>query len=442
MRFLIFFLLITTSLFSRCDSSSLSSVYQTYTDAKQNYINAILTNNKQNRIKALKTIIKCGNLLGFDVSEYQKEINRLKLTKNPLKLESKYIKIISYYPLKIKLSSKMKIKYFTLNDKYYSKIFDIYNAKITSFVYKKLSNDIYLKIAQNNSKRVRLVLFSKKDFKIKYSKKSNYLTINFFKKAPKYVKLKPIIELKENKIKQKKVNKKESPIIPIVVNFRHNKIVVIDPGHGGKDVGGVANGVKEKDVVLKIGLYLRDILKQRGYKVYMTRYGDKFITLKNRTKYANNHHADLFLSIHCNIFREDKRVKGITTYYLSPARTKRASEVAKYENSAIGNLGSMNQQIILNFLNRNRIIQSVKFAMDIQKNLIYNLKKHYSSIEDRGVRPAPFWVLVGTEMPSILLETGFLTNYLEAKRLNNSTYQKRYAKAIADGIDSYFLKNR
>jgi N-acetylmuramoyl-L-alanine amidase len=81
-------------------------------------------------------------------------------------------------------------------------------------------------------------------------------------------------------------------------------------------------------------------------------------------------------------------------------------------------------------------------AMDIQRNIIYNLRKHYKDIYDRGVRPAPFWVLVGTQMPAILIETGFLTNKKEASRLNNSLYQKRLATGIADGIDSYFIKNR
>jgi N-acetylmuramoyl-L-alanine amidase len=115
--------------------------------------------------------------------------------------------------------------------------------------------------------------------------------------------------------------------------------------------------------------------------------------------------------------------------------------VAKLENSAIGNLRSTTQNIVLNFLNKNRIIDSTKLAIDIQKSLIYNLKKHYSHIKDGGVRPAPFWVLVGTNMPAILIEMGYLSNKIEAKKLNSKTYQKRLAKYIADGIENYFRKN-
>jgi N-acetylmuramoyl-L-alanine amidase len=422
-----------TALFG-CNTSSLSKAYENYIIAKQDYINAILDNNKKQKINSLKDIVKCGNFLGFNITKYKKELNKLdykkhkniskkviKPIKNPLKLESKYIKVISYYPLKIKLNSKMKVKYFTLvrYNKFY-KIFDIYNAKINKKISKKISQNIYLVIAQNSKDKVRIVLSNENRFKIRYTTKNHYLTVKFFDKPiSKYQKLPPI---KTSTIKQ--------------------KIIVIDPGHGGKDPGGVGFGIKEKNVVLQIGRYLRDILQKRGYKVYMTRDRDYFVKLPNRTKFANRHHADLFISIHCNIIRGFPKVHGPTTYFLSPARTERASKVAKYENSAIGNLHTTNQQIVLNFLNKDRIIQSDKMAMDIQRNVIYNLRKHYRNIHDRGVRPAPFWVLVGTQMPAILIETGFLTNKQEAQRLNNSLYQKRFANGIANGIDSYFMKNK
>jgi len=431
MRFLVVIFFIT-ALFGSCDTSSLSKAYQIYTDAKQSYINAILNNNKNKKISSLKKIVDCGKILGFSISKYQKELNKLDykttktkshIIKSPLKLESSYIKIVSFYPLKIKLNNKMKVKYLTLfkQNKYY-KIFDIYNAKVNKRVVKKISKNIFLVIAQNTKNKVRVVLYSKSKFKIRYSTQNGYLRVRFFDKPiSKYT-------------KPKKIDK----YLPI-----KQKIIVIDPGHGGKDSGGIGfYGIKEKNIVLPIGLDLRNILQKRGYKVYMTRDRDYFVTLRNRTKFANRHHANLFISIHCNIIRGDSSVNGPTTYFLSPARTARASRVAKYENSAIGSLHSINQQIVLNFLNKNRIIQSDKFAMDVQRNIVYNLRKYYSKIYDRGVRPAPFWVLVGTEMPAILLETGFLTNKKEALRLKNPTYQKRLAEGIANGIDSYFLKNR
>jgi N-acetylmuramoyl-L-alanine amidase len=441
MRFLILLFFIT-ALFG-CNTSSLSKAYQNYTAAKQNYIQAILNSNKKQKIISLKDIVECGNFLGFNVSKYKRELNKLnpkiknktttkkynvskkaiKLIKNPLKLESKYIKVISYYPLKIKLNSKMRVKYLTLvkKNKHY-KIFDIYNAKLNKKISKRISQNINLLIAQNNKNKVRVVLSNENKFKIRYSTKNHYLYVKLFDK--------PISKY------QKVTTIKKTPSIK-------QKIIVIDPGHGGKDPGGIGfYGIKEKNVVLKIGLYLRDILKKRGYKVYMTRDKDYFVTLPNRTKFANRYHANLFISLHCNIIRGKNKVHGPTTYFLSPARTERASRVAKYENSAIGNLHTTNQQIVLNFLNKDRIIQSDKMAMDIQRNIIYNLRKHYKDIYDRGVRPAPFWVLVGTQMPAILIETGFLTNKKEASRLNNSLYQKRLATGIANGINSYFEKNR
>ena len=436
MRFLLLFIFIITTLFGSCNSLSLSKTYQIYSTAKQDYIKAILDENRNKKVIALKKIVDCGKVLGFNVSKYEIQLKKLtnkkvkkntphkyKPIKNPLKLESKYIKVISYNPLKIKLNSKMRVKYLTLNRKgKLYKIFDIYNAKINRKISKKITQNIYLIAAQNMPNKVRVVLYSRKKFKIKYSNKHKYLNITLFDKSiPKYTKM-PKIKEKLKKYKQ--------------------KIIVIDPGHGGKDYGGIANGVREKDIVLRIGLYLRDELKRRGYKVYMTRYGDYFVKLSTRTKFANRHNADLFISLHCNIFRDNPNIKGVTTYYLSPARTKRAERVAKLENSAFRELKSINQKVVLNFLNKNRIIQSDKMAMDIQRNIIFNLRKYYKNIEDRGVRPAPFWVLVGTQMPSILLETGFLTNKMEAKRLKNRSYQKRYAKAIADGIESYLIKNQ
>ena len=423
MRYFIIFLF--TALFG-CDTSSNTTAYNEYTQAKQIYIQAVLDNSKSKKIYALKEIVKCGEFLGFNVIEYKRELLKLKpknppkIIKSPLKIESNYIKILSFNPLDIKLSSRMKVKYFTLY-KYHKhyKIFDIYNAKVNRFRMKKIDN-LTIKIAQNDDKRVRIVISSKNKFKIKYSSKNNYLKVNF-------IGLKKIESLK----------------LPIFKKYNpKTKIIVIDPGHGGKDPGGIGyHHIKEKNIVLPIGLYLKQDLQKKGYKVYITRDRDVFITLRNRTKFANRKKADLFISIHCNIAPSHPEVYGINTYFLSPARSARAKRVARLENSAIGNLRSTTQNIVLNFLNRDKIIASDKLAIDIQKSLIYNFKRYYKHINDGGVHPAPFWVLVGTNMPAILIETGFISNKMEALRLINKTYQKRYAQFIANGIDDYFRKN-
>jgi len=421
---LILILFFFTSLFA-CDTSSNVSAYNDYTKAKQTYIQSIIDNNKKLQIKSLKEIIKCGRFLGFNINKYDKRLKQLNSSKttkakfqNPLKIESNYIKLLSINPIKIKLSKKMYVKFSTLyrKGKYY-KIFDIYNAKVNKTTVKKIGN-IILKISQNNKKRVRIVLNSNKKFKIKYNSKPNLV----------------ITILNQSK------NTKKQPYIKTYM--KKNRIIVIDAGHGGKDPGGIgAYHIKEKNIVLPLAKYLKYELTQRGYKVYLTRDRDTFITLKNRTKFANRKKADLFISLHCNIAPKHPEIYGIETYFLSPARSTKAKRVAKLENSAIGNLRTTTQNIVLNFLNKNRIIDSTKLALDIQKSLIYNLKRHYKRIKDGGVRPAPFWVLVGTQMPAILIETGFISNKQEALRLRNKTYQKRYAKYIAEGIDNYFRKN-
>jgi len=418
MRLIIIFLFFT-SLFA-CDTSSNINAYQEYKIAKKNYIKAVVDNNLKERVKNLQKVIKCGKFLGFDISEYKSELDKL-TSHSPLKIESPYLKITSFNPITIKLSHKMKVKFWQLKKRYYYKIFDIYNAK-SGLVVKRFGN-IYLKMVQNSPKKVRLLLYSKTYFRIKYRTRGGVLRIWL-----------------PNKNVPSKI------VYPINSNIYHKipkgKIIVIDPGHGGKDPGGIGfYRIKEKNIVLPIAKFLKKELLNRGYRVYLTRENDKFITLKNRTKFANQKKADLFISIHCNIAHKHPEVFGIETYFLSPAKSERAKNVAKIENSAIGNLQDTTQNIILNFLNRNRIIASTKFALDVQKSLVFNLKKFYKGIKDGGVRPAPFWVLVGTNMPAILIETGFISNKKESLKLKNKLYQKRFAKSIADGIDNYFRKN-
>jgi N-acetylmuramoyl-L-alanine amidase len=179
-----------------------------------------------------------------------------------------------------------------------------------------------------------------------------------------------------------------------------------------------------------------------GYRVYLTRNSDRFIPLKKRTHYANLKKADLFISIHCNIApKHNQKIHGIETYFLSPSRNERAIRVARLENKEIKGLNYLDQRVILNFLNRDRMIDSNKLAIDIQKGMLSSLRSKFNYVKDNGVRPAPFWVLVGTQMPAILIETGYLTNPVESARLFKPSYQKRLARGIAEGIQNYFRKN-
>jgi N-acetylmuramoyl-L-alanine amidase len=229
--------------------------------------------------------------------------------------------------------------------------------------------------------------------------------------------------------------------------YSKNKIIVIDAGHGGKDGGAVCkkNKVVEKEIVLDVAKYTSEYLKNMGYKVYLTRADDTFLKLGKRTKFANKKNGNIFVSIHANSLPKRKNFtkrNGIETYFLSQARTERAKRVAAKENfedfDVISKSGRNNY---LNILSREKITQSHKLALDIQGNIISHLRKYYYHIEDGGVRQAPFWVLVGAQMPSILIEVGYVTGDRDGGRLKDRLYKKRLARGIAKGIDEYFKKN-
>jgi len=223
------------------------------------------------------------------------------------------------------------------------------------------------------------------------------------------------------------------------------RVIVIDPGHGGKDSGAIGyKRKKEKDVVLAIARRLYDTLKRRGYKVYLTRRGDYFVPLRTRTSFANRVKADLFISVHANAAPNKRKylsMKGLETFFLSPSRSERAKRVAAKENMVdMKSMSYFTKQVYLDFLNREKTILSNKLAIDIQRGVLASVRRRYSLV-DGGVRPGPFWVLVGAQMPAVLVEVGYITNPTEAKRLSSPYYQKLIAAGIADGIESYFRNN-
>ena len=220
------------------------------------------------------------------------------------------------------------------------------------------------------------------------------------------------------------------------------KVVVLDAGHGGDDPGAINGSLKEKNIVLSIAQKAGKELQGRGYKVYYTRSKDKFINLRDRTKYANDKAADLFISIHANAAPSKTKattMRGIETFFLSPARSERSKNAAALENkSDIEEMNYFSKQTFLNFLNREKIIASNKLAIDVQREVLARAKSVSSKASDGGVREAPFWVLVGALMPAVLLEVGYITHPSEGDLINNSKYQDALAKGLADGIDVYF----
>ncbi len=222
--------------------------------------------------------------------------------------------------------------------------------------------------------------------------------------------------------------------------------VVIDPGHGGKDPGAIGpRGLKEKDVVLNVGKKLGKILKEEyGIKVIYTRKKDVFIPLNERTEIANSNKANLFISIHVNANRL-RRLNGIETYILNWTNDKEAMRVAARENAIsfkkMQKVQDELQMILQDLARDNKRDESVMLARSVQDSLISTLKKKHRRITDLGVKQALFYVLIGAEMPSILIEVSFISNREEEKRLSKNSYKNKIAEAIAKGVMSYIKQS-
>ncbi|MDR2104407.1 MAG: N-acetylmuramoyl-L-alanine amidase, partial [Deferribacteraceae bacterium] len=185
------------------------------------------------------------------------------------------------------------------------------------------------------------------------------------------------------------------------------RTIVIDPGHGGKDPGCNYSGLKEKDIVLDIAKELRTLLqKDKALNVYLTREKDVYLPLEERTAIANKYKADLFISIHINA-APNKSARGIETYVLNVTNDASALEVAAFENKATTKSISDLQGILKDLMLNSKLEESLNLAYAVQKNLAATLK--LSKAQNLGVKQAPFYVLVGAQMPSILIEAGFLS---------------------------------
>jgi len=422
--------------------------------AKKNYITAILHNNKSKEIKYLKQLILYGTKLHKNVRKYKNELYRLDRSVKfiettpkktirfrrtyPKKSSSKKYSIKSVYvknnSIIINFNQKISKKYIKFSENKtknrFDDIFDIKgNFKDARPTKLKIKNINRIRIVQYRYKTLRITISNQTNVKTYYIINNKQIIIKTFPKPKK--------QYKKRYIKIKKSH----------YSISTKKIIVIDPGHGGKDSGAVGPRRRyEKDVVLNISKNLYYNLKSLGYKVYMTRLRDRFVSLRYRTRFANKKNADLFIAIHANAARRSRRwdAKGIETYFLSPARSARAKRVAALENAQnVNSLSYSSRNILLTLLNRGKIISSQKLAIDIQSHMLYNLRKYYGKrIVDGGVREAPFWVLVGAQMPAVLIEVGYITHPNESKRIASKIYQKRIANGITSGVVSYFAKNK
>jgi N-acetylmuramoyl-L-alanine amidase len=214
--------------------------------------------------------------------------------------------------------------------------------------------------------------------------------------------------------------------------------IVIDPGHGGHDTGTIGpNGLEEKDLVLDVGRRLGKLLQARlGADVVYTRKDDTFIPLETRTSIANQEQADLFVSIHANSSR-DADARGVETYYLNFTSSAEALDVAARENAASDKSVYELQDLVKKIALKEKIEESREFASNVQRALHSGLAAKSPGIRDRGVKKAPFIVLIGANMPSILAEISFVSNPGDERRLRTPDYRQRIAESLYRGISKY-----
>ena len=429
-----------------------------------NYLQAVMQKNKQLKIDELKNIISIGEKINKDVRPDKKKLEILLERQNdkpspikqtvidPVNIDTQNsIRSIQTDENKIivkfnKNYSKNDIAQLSKkNGANYEYTFDIAGKYKYTALTKLNINNIDNIFVSDNRNSVGIVISNKSNPKITYSIASKELVINIINNTP-------ISADKKKTEEQIKLVKDISATLPPSISGQmtntpksRNKTIVLDAGHGGDDVGAVgANKRYEKVINLDVTKYLAAILKQRGYNVYLTRNSDYFIKVMDRTVLANEKNADLFMSIHTNAVPLEKagEIDGIETFFLSPARNERAKRVAALENkSDIREMSDSSKDVFLESLNRPRITASHKFAIDVQAGILQSTRSKYKDIKDSGVREGPFWVLVGAQMPSILVELGYISHPVEGKRLYDKNYQQLLANGIANGVDSYFSKN-
>ena len=439
----------TSQILRRADgfmrTNNKSNQFRAYNDYKNLYLQALMKEDSKLKLRALKGITKSGKKLHIDVSQYEDE---LKIFKQESIKRTTKIKHRSYKKIQVRSSHKLKsvrweneklvlkfdkklsnkqLNYFSVYDakrKLYRYIFDIHASMLQKSQKLKKMNIKSIKLSQHNSNSLRLLI-----------ENSTKLTISFRRELSKL-----IIGMNNTNYYVVKKRVQTAP-----KRLDRNKVIVIDAGHGGKDPGAIGyKHYREKVVVLKIAKYLNSILKNRGYRVYMTRDKDRFIKLSHRTKFANKKDADIFISIHANAVskKDANKVQGLECYFLDKSRSSRAKRVAAKENKAdLSDMDFYGKESFLNTINSHNIIASNKLAIDLQRGTLGLLDKYYTKVVDAGVRQGPFWVLVGAQMPSVLVEVGFITHPTEAKRLMSSKYQKRLATGLANGVERYFLNN-
>jgi N-acetylmuramoyl-L-alanine amidase len=301
---------------------------------------------------------------------------------------------------------------------------------------------LFVELSNKKTPDVKVASKSKIPFTKKIASKPKILFTKKIASKPKIPPTKAVNfdkKVKHNKEPRKvavKVSKKRS--FPVV--NKKLPLIVIDAGHGGNDLGAKGyRGIQEKNVNLAIALRLKDILTSRyKYRVILTRGDDTFIPLPGRGKIANDNNADVFVSVHANAAPR-RAAHGIETYYLGQGHSEEAKATAARENGKLVKSvkDDETQEILASMISTTKINQSSRLAGNIQNQLYQSMRKKYSGVKNLGVKEGPFFVLHDTNMASVLVEVGFVTNLREESRLKQSSYLDRLASSIAKGVSKF-----
>lgn len=220
-------------------------------------------------------------------------------------------------------------------------------------------------------------------------------------------------------------------------------LIVLDPGHGGEDFGAVGvGGLMEKDVVLDVGLRLEKLLISRiNARVRLTRRNDLFVPLAERTNFANDFDASLFVSLHINASPKGK-ASGLETYYLDNTDDAGSKKLAERENSSVqfeGEAGDL-QFMLSDLIQNAKLDESIELANLVQRALVRRSKPYFKDLRDLGVRKAPFYVLVGAHMPCILAELFFIDNPLDGRKLADTKFRQMLAEGLFEGINEFLVR--
>ncbi|MEN3046523.1 MAG: N-acetylmuramoyl-L-alanine amidase [Candidatus Hydrothermales bacterium] len=301
----------------------------------------------------------------------------------------------------------------------------------------KLVHPILKGISVTKENKEGKILFELGSFceRFRIENKKDYFRVILTGKIPdstpkaKEKEIEKINYLESNKKKRNKEKKKV---------LREIKRIVIDPGHGGIDVGALGKGgTKEKDVNLKVAKFLKEELVKMGFEVFMTRDKDTFVSLSERTKFSNNVGADIFVSLHCNASLEvTETSNGVEVFFLSEAKTDWERAVAALENASLKYeyederiYNSIVDLILMDMAQAEFLYESQKLAEILQKTITKSL-----NIFDRGVKQAEFYVLNGCYSPAVLIEMGFITTPSDERKLKDEKYLRKLSLAIAKGI--------